>query len=296
MELRHLRYFIAVAEERSFSRAAERLAIAQPPLSQQIRRLEVDLGFPLFERTPKGVRLTRAGEAFLPAARSVLEAADAARQSAEHAHRGIAGRLSIAYMNSAAYGVLPRLLKGMRDGHPGIQVDVREMTIADQFDALVDGRVDAGILRPPIDDTRLASIKLVDEPFVVALPCDHPLAKAPAIDPHALGTERLVGYPRGHPAGFRERVDATLRNSGITPRVVQEAIHIHTLCGLVAGGVGLAIVPAGSRAMTIDGVQFVPLAAPGMRAEVWLAWLRAAAEPQVQNLIAVAKAVLSPPR
>lgn len=290
MELRHLRYFVAVAEERSFSRAADRLAIAQPPLSQQIRRLEADLGFPLFERTSKGVSLTRAGEALLPAARSVLEAAEAARRAAESAHHGDAGRLSVAYMNSAAYGILPRLLKAMQDEHPGIRMDVREMAIADQLDALLDGRIDAGILRPPIDDARLASVTLVDESFVVALPADHPLASASSIAPSELALERLVGYPRGHPAGFRERIDATLRLAGITPRVTHEAIHIHSLCGLVAGGVGIAIVPAGSRAIAVDGIRFVSLSAPDLRAEVRLVWARSAVDTHVRRFVDVAKA------
>lgn len=293
MELRHLRYFIAVAEERSFSRAAERLVIAQPPLSQQIRRLEVDLGFPLFQRTSKGVRLTPAGEAFLPAARNVLQATDDARKCAEAAHLGVAGRLSVAYMNSAPYGVLPRLLKAMRDQHGGIRIEVREMAIADQIDALVDGEVDAGILRPPVDDARLASMKLVEEPFVVVLPAGHTLATAAIINLRQLNGEPLVGYPRGHPAGFRERVDAALRNAGISPRVVQEARHVHSLCGLVAGGVGVSIVPAGSRALSIEGVRFVLLDAPELRAETWLAWLRSATAPQVQHLVATAKTIFS---
>lgn len=291
MELRHLRYFIAVAEERSFSRAAERLHIAQPPLSQQIRRLEVDLGFALFERTPRGVKLTRAGDALLPGARWVLQAADDARKAAEAAHLGVAGRLTVAFINSSAYGILPRLLKAYRDAHPDIILDVREMSIADQLDALVAGRVDAGILRPPIDDRRLQAIRLVHEPFVVALPAGHVLASRAKLRLQDLQDEPLVGYPRGHPAGFRERIEAALRSAGVTPRVVQEATHVHTLCGLVAGAVGVAIVPAGARVLAIEGVQFVPLSARDLHAEVWLAWLRAASVPQLRALVTVAERI-----
>lgn len=291
MELRRLRYFIAVAEERSFSRAAERLDIAQPPLSQQIRRLEAELGFPLFERTTKGVRLTRAGEALLSGARTVLRAAEDARKAAEDAHRGVAGRLSIGYINSAAYDILPRLLRSLGRAHPEIHVDVREMAIADQIDALVDGRVDVGILRPPVDDTRLASVRLVEEPFVVVLPAGHPLASEPLLDLRALEGEVLVGYPRGHPAGFRERIDAALRSAGVTPQVVQEATHVHSLCGLVAGGVGLSVVPMSARGLAIDGVRCVPLRKPELRAEVWLAWSHRAVPPQVQHVVTVANSV-----
>ena len=135
MELRHLRYFLAVAEERSFSRAAERLGIAQPPLSQQIRRLERDLGFPVFERLPKGIRLTPAGEALVSAARSVLQAADEARKTAESAHLGVTGRLVIGFINSAAYSILPRLLRAYSDAHARIKVDAQEMAIAERSDA-----------------------------------------------------------------------------------------------------------------------------------------------------------------
>jgi DNA-binding transcriptional LysR family regulator len=288
VELRHLRYFLAVAEERSFSRAAERLHIAQPPLSQQIRRLEKDLGFAVFARTSKGVRLTPAGQALLEGARAVLSAVDDARRSAEAAHAGVAGRLSLAFMNSAAYSILPRLLKAYARAHPGVAVDAREMAIADQIDALVDGRIDAGILRPPIDDTRLAAVPLAEEPFVVALPAGHGLSSKPKVRLADLHGEALVGYPRGHVAGFRERIDATLRADGISPRVVQEAIHVHTLCGLVAGGVGAAIVPESARRLAMEDVVFVPLDAPDLRAQTWLAWLANSTMPQLQHLITTA--------
>jgi DNA-binding transcriptional LysR family regulator len=289
VELRHLRYFLAVADERSFSRAAERLRIAQPPLSQQIRRLEKDLGFPVFERTPKGVRLTPGGEALLDGARAVLAAADDARRSAEAASRGMEGRVSLAFMNSAAYRILPTLLKVFRQAHPGIAVDAREMTIADQMDALIDGRVDAGILRPPIDDARLAAIELAEEPFVVALPTDHRLSTKPRIELPDLQDEALVGYPRGHAAGFRERIDAALRAAGISPRVVQEGTHVHTLCAMVAGGVGAAVVPESAGRLAMHDVAFVPLDAPDLHARTWMAWLAASRMPQLQSLVATAQ-------
>jgi DNA-binding transcriptional LysR family regulator len=291
VELRHLRYFLAVAEERSFSRAAERLGIAQPPLSQQIRRLERDLGFPVFERLPKGIRLTPAGEALVSAARSVLQAADEARKTAESAHLGVTGRLVIGFINSAAYSILPRLLRAYSDAHARIKVDAQEMAIADQIDALAEGRIHAGILRPPVDDRRLEAIKLVREPFVVAVPAGHVLASREELALADLQGEPLVSYPRGHPAGFRERIDAVLRNAGVTPRFLQEATHVHTLCGLVAGAVGISIVPAGARVLALDGVTFVPLDAQDLYAEVCLAWSRIASEPQVQGLVTVARTI-----
>lgn len=294
VELRHLRYFLAVAEERSFTQAAVRLNIAQPPLSQQIRRFEQALGFDLFNRRPKGVALTRAGEALLGEARIVLEAADKAVAVATAAHAGSAGRLSVAFINSAAYSVMPRLLRAFRLAHPGIDVDIREMTIADQVDALVEGRVDAGILRPPVSDARLSTLQLLRESFVVALPATHPLCSRVELGVAELCDEALVGYPRGHPAGFRERIEAAFRGAGVTPRFGQEATQVHTICGLVAVGVGPAIVPAGARVLSLEGVSFVNLDAPELRAEVCLAWRKASELPQLLRLIEVARRTTDP--
>jgi DNA-binding transcriptional LysR family regulator len=291
VELRHLRYFVAIAEERSFSRAAERLSIAQPPLSQQIRRLEAELGFPLFERKPHGVALTRAGEVLLGRARAILLACSEAAADAEAAHRGVAGRLKLAFINSAAYDVLPRLLMAFRKAHPDIEVGVREMIIADQLDALADGSIDAGILRPPVDDARLDALLLAREPFVVALPRGHALRSRSSLTLRDLADEALIAYPRGHPAGFRERIDAALRALGSTPRIVQEATQVHTICGLVAGGVGISIVPIGAQVLAIEGIGFVSLRAPDLYADIWLAWPRQSQLPQLQHFVAVARNV-----
>ena len=272
MELRHLRYFVAIAEERSFSRAAARLNIAQPPLSQQIRRLERDLGYEVFERTPKGVILTRAGEVLLKHAYGVLDAAANAVSAASAASRGVAGRVTVAFMNSAAYSVVPRLLKAYRAAYPDIEVEIREMVIADQLDALVEKRIDVGILRPPVDDSRLTSLCLTRESFIVAVPHDHPLTQYAMLSLEDLADVRMVSYPRGHPAGFRERIELALRAAGVTPHVVHEATQIHTICGLVAGGVGAALVPDGACVLAIEGLTFVPLHGSDLHAETWLSW------------------------
>lgn len=293
MELRHLRYFVAVAEERSFSRAAIRLAIAQPPLSQQVRRLETELGFPLFDRTPAGVMLTRAGEALLVHARAVLLAATEAAAAADAAHRGSAGRLTLGFINGAAYGVLPRVLRAYRAAHPDVELVVREMIIADQLDALVNGGIDAGILRPPVADRRLAACTLASERFVAAVPADHALAAHAGVALRDLAQVPLVSYPAGHPAGFREQIDTAFRALGITPRYVQQATQLHTICGLVAGGFGMAIVPAGARSLQLEGLAFVPLRGFAMRAEITLAWRKARDLPQLDQLVAVAR-VLRP--
>lgn len=289
MELRHLRYFTAVAEERSFSRAAIRLGIAQPPLSQQIRRLERDLGFDLFSRTPKGVSLTRAGEMLLKHARIVLEAAALAVAAATAAQRGVAGRLTLGFINSAAYTVLPKLLKAYRVAQPGVEVEVREMKIVDQLEALVDEKIDAGILRPPVSDVRLDSFCLMREPFVVAVSESHAFSRRLRLSIGDLAAQPLVTYPYGHRAGFREQINAAMLAAGITPRTVHEATQVHTICGLVAGGAGLAIVPASARVIRIEGLHFIPLREKSLSAETWLTWSEHVSSVQLQSFLEVAR-------
>lgn len=291
MELRHLRYFVAVAEERSVSRAAERLAIAQPPLSQQMRRLERELGFPLFERQPGGVILTRAGEALLPHARDLLRAAADATAAATAAHRGDAGHLALGFINGAAYRVLPALLRAYRDTHPVVEVAVRELAIADQLDALQARRIDAGLLRPPVDDPRLDFLVIARERFVVAMAHDHACARRASLILRDLDDVAVVAYPRGHRAGFRERIDAALAAQRSVPRIAQEATQLHTLCGLAAARVGMAIVPASAEAFSIPGLCFVPLRDLAARAEIALAWRKNDPSAQVAALVAAARSV-----
>jgi len=292
VELRHLRYFVAVAEERSFSRAAIRLDIAQPPLSQQIRRLERDLGFALFARTSKGVSLTRSGETLFKHARIVLEAAAVAIEATSAAERGEAGRLTVAFINSAAYAALPRLLKAYRQVQPDVEIEVREMRIVDQLDALVDERIDVGILRPPISDACLDSLCLIREPFVVAVPNDHELAKRTRLALTDIDGQPIVTYPHGHRAGFRERFDSAILAAGITPRTVHEATQVHAICGLVAGGAGLAVVPASARVLRIAGLRFIPLREKSLIAETWLAWRKESGTAQLRSFVAIAKRVV----
>lgn len=287
-----MRYFIAVAEERSFSRAASRLNMTQPPLSQQIRRLEMSFGFDLFERRPRGIVLTRAGETLLQRAYAVVECADSAVAATTAAHQGFSERLVIGFINSSAYTIMPALLKAFRRLHPRVDIDVQEMVIADQVDALVDGRIDIGILRPPVDDRRLSTLPLVREAFVVALPSGHVLADRQVLSLRDLDGVAMISYPRGHRAGFRNRIESVFRRAGVTPSVVHEATQIHTICGLVGSGLGISIVPAGARVLAISGVKFVPLKASQLHAEIWLSWNAAAKVAQAANFVEVARQVV----
>lgn len=267
--------------------------MAQPPLSQQIKRCESELGFELFERTPKGVVLTRAGESLLKHARAILESVKVATKEAAAAYEGEGGRLTVAFINSAALSTVPKLLRAFRTSHPGVEVDVREMTISDQLDALVDGRVDVGVLRPPVDDSRLTSMCLSEEAFVAALPTGHILANRQRIHLRDLKNERLITYPRGHWAGFRERVEAEFRVAAVTPLVVHESTQVHTICGLVAGGVGAALVPSSATALVIEGLIFKPLEASKLSAATWLAWSADAHARQTKNFVEVARGFAS---
>ena len=182
MELRHLRYFVAVAEERHFGRAAERLHIAQPPLSQQIRRFEAELGEPLFYRTTRSVELAPAGEALLERAPAILAAVDAAVEDARRAARGEYGRLAIGFTGSSTYAMLPSLAAAMRDELPGVVLDLQgEQLTPAQVARLLDGTLDLGLLRPPVHERELATEVLHSEPLLAVLPEAHPLANAEAV-------------------------------------------------------------------------------------------------------------------
>lgn len=292
MELRHLRYFVTVAEERSFSRAAELLGMAQPPLSQQIIRFERELGVRLFERSVRGVALTRAGETLLTHARGVLRAAHVAVREVQATDSGQAGRLTLAFMQSAAYEVLPGLLRTSLAALPELDLDIREMPIADQLTALLDGQIDLGILRPPVADDRLEGLCLLREAFLVAVPHEHALSGRRTICIRDLQGHPFVTFPHGHRAGFRERIDEALRSEGVTALRVREATHIHTICGLVAGGVGVALVPASARVLRLNGVRFVRLTDQPLFAETWLAWRRGALPAPVNGFLDLARSAV----
>ncbi|HEY9621418.1 MAG TPA: LysR substrate-binding domain-containing protein, partial [Crinalium sp.] len=189
MELRHLRYFMAVAEELHFGRAAERLHMAQPPLSQQIRQLEDELGFSLFHRTKRNVQLTEAGSLFLEGCQKIFEQLDQAIQMGQQASRGEVGKLAIGFVSSAAYNVLPSILQQFHKAFPAIHLALRELTTDQQLQWLRDGRIDVGLLRPPIDDDTFGLTTIFEEPLVVALPETHPLAEQEQISVRSLINE-----------------------------------------------------------------------------------------------------------
>jgi DNA-binding transcriptional LysR family regulator len=244
IEIRHLRYFIAVAEELHFGRAAKRLHIAQPPLSQQIRRLEEMLGHALFLRTSRDVRLTAAGEELLERVRHTLAKVDADVAAAQRIGRGEAGALTVGFIGSGMLTALPKMLGRYRRQYPQVDLQLREFHTAGLVNALLNGTVDAGFLRDagPVDDLHVEV--MVAEPFVVVLPRKHFLAAQKTVAVKSLRNEPFVLFSRSYGGVAWKKTIAVCEEQGFLPRVVQEAPQWLTIMSLVGAGLGVSIAPA----------------------------------------------------
>src|SRR6478609_9401676 len=239
MDLRHLRYFVAVAEERHFGRAAERLHMAQPPLSQAIRQLEAELGVVLLLRTTRRVDLTEAGAAYLARARSILAETDEAAHEARRVAAGVVGRLAIGCVGSATYSLLPALSRHLAAELPGVDFAFRgEMLAPDQVEALRSGAIDVALLRPPVADLSLTVTPLRLDRLVVALPTDHPLAARRQVRVVDLRDADLIVHSADRRSMMYDVVIGLFRDAGIDPHVRHEVGETSTLVTLVAGGLG----------------------------------------------------------
>lgn len=274
MELRHLRYFIAVAEELNFTRAAERLHIAQPPLSQQISDLEVELGVKLLERSKRPLQLTNAGQEFLKEARLILSQVEQATRLAQLASRGEVGRLIVGFNSSATQSVLPEILACFRKQFPNVELILREIDSHSQIQSLQNNQIDCGFLHTQkLDDSNLSYISVLKESVIVALPIGHPLAKKPLIPLQELAKESFILPPQHMGQGFYAQVISLCQQAGFTPKVV-EAMWLQTVLGLVAGGVGVAIVPASMENLQRKGVIYKSLKDKTFEIEMLLVWRR----------------------
>lgn len=259
MELRHLRYFVAVGETLHFGRAAERLRIAQPPLSQQIRRLEEELGVRLLHRTSRHVELTDAGRLFLIEARRTLVQADRAARIAMRADRGEVGRLTIGYMASAELSVFPTILPAFRKRHPGVHIALQILSPREQFQGLRAGRLQAGFVRLPATDRTLSVVPVFREPLVAVLPESHALARRGTVSLRALRNETLVLFPRQHAPGYYDFLMRICRQSGLDPKLVHESEKLQTIVSLVAMGRGVSLMPRCVVNLARKGVLCRPL-------------------------------------
>jgi DNA-binding transcriptional LysR family regulator len=285
MELRHLRYFVAVAEHLGFSRAAKHLHLAQQSLSQQIGALERGLGVRLFDRDTRGTRLTEAGRVFLPAARAVLASADDAVAVVQRAGRGEIGRLNLAFLASTANYMLPPVVRALRERLPDLEVTTHNEQIGELVAGLRDGRFDAAFTRPPLV-ADLATRTLATEPVCAVLPVGHPLATRTRLHLADLANEDWVLTPRESWPPWHEKYDRDFAAAGFVPTVVQRADGVSNLLGLVAAGVGVTRLARSASSIRRSGVVFVPLADD--QAETVVAWLPGRDEPVLRNLLALA--------
>lgn len=256
MELRHLRYFLAVADELHFSRAAERLHIVQPALSKQIAALEREMGVQLFERTKRTVTLTDSGLVFQGLVRDILARVDDAVAAAQRAARGMVGQLSVGFVGPVVDSVLPGILLAYRDRCPEVHLDLHELTSANQIGQLHDRSLDLGFVRMPVSDAGIEFAPVYREPVLVALPADHRLAGEPKIRLEMLAGEPLVTIPRAREPGLFDHYVDMCRTAGFSPNVAQEVLRIHTILGLVAAGMGYTFTPASSLSLGRSGVVY----------------------------------------
>lgn len=267
MELRQLRYFIVLAEELNFTRAAERLHISQPPLSAQIAQLEAELGVKLFHRTSRKVSLTDAGTVFLRDVRIVQSRLREASERVKHVHSGLAGRIEIGLSGSHFLGPLPRFIATLATSHPDITVVLNEMAPNDQLEALREQRIDISISRQSIEDDLLRSRLLWPDPLLAALPCGHPLALRAKLTLAALAQERFIMLRR-ETSHFAEQVFQACAARGFTPNVVHSVAEVPAQLNLVAAGLGIALVPTSTRGHQPANLVFCPLEEPDIQAHV----------------------------
>lgn len=275
MELRHLRYFVAVAETLSFTRAAQRLHIGQPPLSMQIRDLEAELGARLFERSRRKVALTEAGRRFLEHARAILARAAHAAEDARRAAAGELGELRVGFTSSLPYTeIMPDVLSAFRRRYPEVRLQLRELFTTAQFAALVGGELDVGLVRVGADapPSGIALRELAREPLLLVMPAAHRLAQRAALSFAELAEEEFITFPPGTGTGLPDKLQQLARAAGFAPRIVQTAREATTQIGLVAAGLGLALLPAPLACVRIPRVRYLRLTDAGADFPLSVAW------------------------
>ncbi len=300
-ELRHLRYFVAVAEELHFGRAAARLHMSQPPLSMQIQALERSLGVQLLARTQRQVSLTRAGEAFLRESVQILSRLEAAGRLAQRVSRGEVGELAVGFVSLADYNVLPPMLREFRQRAPEVRLALHESTTDRQLEALAKGQLDVGFVLPPVLDVRIAYRPLHREPLLAALPARHPLARLRGPVPMArLADQPFILFPRDLASGLYDHIVGLCRAAGFSPRVDQEAVQMQTILSLVSADMGVALIPASLVHLGRTGVTYKRLRETSPLTEIGIAWRQEDSLATLQLFLATAhrlvpEGAVSPP-
>jgi DNA-binding transcriptional LysR family regulator len=280
-----------------FVQAAKRLRITQSALSQQIAKLEARLGLRLFDRSKRRVALTEAGKIFLEEARKAIRQIETAETLAKRAARGQIGRLTVAYVEAAPFNVLSPIVLAFRRACPEVHLDLVEMITSEQLDALSRGRIEVGLMRPMSEDTALSSVLLQREPYVLAMPESHPLARNGKIRMSALRDEAFIMTAPEKARYIEDRFRALFNRHGFRPWIVQEVNQIHAIIGLVGGGLGVALVPRSVSKLKLDGVVFRPIEDPDApEAEMVAVWRKQDDAPVVKRFVELARAHALPAR
>ncbi len=292
LDLRHLRSFVAVAEEQSFTRAAARLNVAQPPLSRQIQQLETELGVLLIERGSRPARLTDAGRVLFEQAVQILDRVTELRAIALRMSSARLRRFSIGFVPSTLYGHLPAVLRGFRSASPSTEVIVLEMTTMEQIAALKEGRIDVGFGRIPFDDQSIARVYLRHETMIAALPDGHAVVdEAGPLDLKRLTGDTLIVYPKAPRPSYADQVLALFRSLNLRPAAVQEVRELQTALGLVAAGLGYCLVPASVERLQRSGVRYRALAHASARSPIIMSQRVNDRSPELGLILAVIKTV-----
>jgi DNA-binding transcriptional LysR family regulator len=285
-DLRRLRYFVAVAEELHFGRAARRLNVSQPPLSVQIRTLEREVGAPLLTRTQRRVELTEAGRVLLEESRRLLGQAEAAVIHARRAAEGTIGRLAIGFVSTVDYSILPPLVRRFRHKHPGVALKLLELTGDRQQALLQSGELDLGLSILPSPTQRLTMRSVFREPLIAAVPANHALAGRRRVSLRSLAAEPFIQFPREFAPGLYDLAIAACQRAGFTPHRAQEAIQMQTILGLVAAGLGVALVPHCMSKLQRPDVRYLALDARGFEVKTVALWHSENRAPALAALLA----------
>ena len=288
MEVRHLQYFVVVAEELHFGRAAARLQMTQPPLSQQILQLEEELGVRLLERSKRKVELTHAGRVFLEEAKKVLAQIQRAADMAQRADRGQSGRLAVGFVGSATYDILPEVIRDYMERFPDVDVVLNEMGTPLQITALMNHQIDVGIVRMPVSQEGLCFETVLRTPCVAAVSKEHPLSAKTEISLADLAEQPFILLSRAIWPGFHDEVVGLCRQMGFSPSIRQEATEFQTILGLVAANIGISIVPQSAHNLHMRGVVYLNLKHPPI-AEMAMAWRACETSPMVREFLRVAR-------
>jgi DNA-binding transcriptional LysR family regulator len=291
MDLRHLRYFIAVAEELHFTRAAERLGIKQPPLSLQIRQLEQEIGTPLFRRQTRGVELTESGILLLEKARDILRDVEKTKLSVQMRARGETGRIRLGFAGATyVHRLIPGIIRAYRERYPGVVLSPEQSNTARLLAALQSDEIDIAFVRPPIvGGEGLTLDPLIDEPMMIVLPQWHPRARDRSMPLAALAPDTLILFPRAIGPGLHDAIIASCQRAGFSPKLGQEASQTVSIIHMVAAGFGVSIVPRSLDRIRAEGVVYLGIEGEAPRAPISLAYRRDDRSTVVRNFVGLAR-------